>query len=99
MKTAETSIDLKVLVTKLLNPKLDEDKAKCIIDEIHKCFKEITLISGYNSNIHHMVTLPASKGMALSINHAAQCLLDYRRTVKILRGLVKAIRDKQTKHP
>jgi hypothetical protein len=37
--------------------------------------------------------------MALGLNHAAQCLLDYHRTLKILQGLVKAINDTQSQYP
>ena len=35
--------------------------------------------------------------MALGLTHAAQCLLDYKRTEKLLKGIVKAIKDVQQK--
>jgi len=94
-----TVIDLKGLSTDLINSDIDSDSVKDIIDEIHGYFREVTEISGYCSDVKNMITLPAANGMALSINHAAQCLLDYKRTYKFLKGFVKAIKDKQQEYP
>ena len=95
----EVLIDLKSLSTDLINSDIESDAVKSIIDEIHTYFREVTEISGYGSDVKNMITLPAANGMALSINHAAQCLLDYKRTYKFLKGFVKAIEDKQKEYP
>jgi predicted RNA methylase len=47
----------------------------------------------------HMAAVPTASGMALSLNHAAACLLDYNRTAKFLKGMVALIRQKQAQHP
>ncbi len=99
MGASETLIDLKNLSIDLINSDVDSDSIKNIIDEIHTYFREVTEISGYCSDVKNMITLPATKGMALSINHAAQCLLDYKRTYKFLKGFVKAIEDNQKQFP
>ena len=99
MKAMDTVIDLRVLSRKLLDSHLEDEEAKIIIDEIYAHFKEITSISGYDSDISKMIALPARKGMALSVNHAAQCLLDYHRTRKFLKGFYAAIVDKQKDYP
>ena len=99
MEPSETLIDLKNLSIDLINSDADSDTIKSSIDEVHNYFREVTEISGYCSDVKNMITLPATSGMALSINHAAQCLLDYKRTYKFLKGFVKAIEDKQKQHP
>ena len=99
MVTKETLIDLKNLSIDLINSEEDSDLVKNIIDEIHNYFREVTEISGYDSEVKNMITLTADKGMALSINHAAQCLLDYKRTYRFLKGFVRAILDKQKQFP
>jgi hypothetical protein len=99
MEARETLIDLKSLSTDLINSDIDSDAVKDIIDQIHSYFREVTEISGYGSDVKNMITLPATNGMALSINHAAQCLLDYKRTYKFLKGFVNAIKDKQKEYP
>ena len=99
MEARETLIDLKSLSRDLINSDIDSDSVKDIIDKIHSYFREVTEISGYGSDVKNMITLPATNGMALSINHAAQCLLDYKRTYKFLKGFVNAIKDKQKEYP
>jgi len=99
MGASETLIDLKSLSIDLINADENADAVKIIIDEIHTYFREVTEISGYCSDVKNMITLPATNGMALSINHAAQCLLDYKRTYKFLKGFVRAIEDKQKEYP
>lgn len=99
MDTSETIIDLKNLSEALINPQINPDYAEKIIKEIHAYFSEVTTISGESSNVNHLFSLPAKRGMALSINHAAQCLLDYKRTIKFLKAFVDAIKDKQKQFP
>ena len=98
MEVRETIIDLKRLSIDLINTDIDSDAINKIIDEIHGYFRDVTEISGYCSDVKNMITLPAEKGMALSINHAAQCLLDYKRTYTFLKGFVRAIEAKQKKY-
>lgn len=99
MNTNKTIIDLKKMSTSLIDPQINPDYAEKIINEIHEYFKEVTKISGYDSDIDHLYSVPANSGMALSINHAAQCLLDYKRTLKFLKAFVQAIKDKQEQFP
>ncbi len=99
MEVREKVIDLKRLSRDLINSEEDSDSINNIIDKIHRYFRDVTEISGYCSDVKNMITVPATKGMALSINHAAQCLLDYKRTYKFLKGFVRAIEDKQKIYP
>jgi len=99
MNTNETIIDLKELVTSLIDPQINSNFAEKIINEIHEYFSEVTQVSGEGSDINELYSVSANTGMALSINHAAQCLLDYKRTIKFLSAFVQAIKDKQEQFP
>jgi predicted RNA methylase len=99
MYTETTLIDIKKLSEDLLHPSISLEFAEQIVNNIYSYFKEITQVSGYDSDIKRLITLPAKNGMALSINHAAQCFLDYQRTTKFLRGTVQAIKDKLEENP
>jgi hypothetical protein len=99
MNTSETIIDLKGLVTSLIDPQINPNYAEKIINKIHEYFSEVTQVSGQGSDINHLYSVPANTGMALSINHAAQCLLDYKRTIKFLNAFVQAINDKREQFP
>lgn len=90
---------LKSIVLELLDIKLDVQKQKDNIDTIHTYFKELTNISGYEQNIENLAAIPTARGKALGLNHAAQCLLDYNRTVKFLRAVVMTIKEKLQKNP
>ncbi|MDH7445675.1 phytanoyl-CoA dioxygenase [Aquimarina sp. 2201CG14-23] len=91
--------NLKKLSTQLLEEDLTHEDSITIINEIHGYFNEITTISGYDMEFKHLAAVPTASGMALSLNHAAQCLLDYKRTIKFLKGLVSAIKDAQKEKP
>lgn len=95
----ETTPDIKNLTEQLLNNPSDREEVERIINEIHSFFQEITSISGQDTEINHLAAVPAAKGVALGLNHAAQCLVDYARTTKFLTGVIAAIRDKQQEHP
>lgn len=98
METAnQTSI--KNLSIKLLDVDIDEENAKSIINEINSCFQDLTGVYGKDVDLEHLACLPGKTGQALSLNHAAECLLDYKRTTNFLRGFVKAIKDKQKEYP
>lgn len=91
--------NLSQLSTSLMANHANQPEVEQIINEIHQHFADLTSISGYDQEIKHLAAVPTSKGMALSLNHAAQCLLDYKRTVQFLRGTVAAIKDKQQQYP
>ncbi len=95
MTTEPNKYPIKNLVESLLNNSLEEAAVQRVLNEIHQYFQEITAISGYSHEISHLAAVPTATGMALGLNHAAQCLLDYKRTVQFLHGMVAAIKDKQ----
>ncbi|MDY8137431.1 phytanoyl-CoA dioxygenase [Aquimarina sp. 2201CG5-10] len=98
MSEKNTIIDIKKLVLSLLEESLDQTEIEKKLNEIHTHFQEITQITGYEQNIEHLAAIPAAKGKALGLNHAAQCLLDYKRTIKFLKAIVTAIKEKQREH-
>ncbi|MHA7057188.1 SAM-dependent methyltransferase [Aquimarina sp. M1] len=91
--------NIKKLTNQLLKKDSTHEDNVNIINEIHEYFNQITTISGYDMEFNHLAAVPTASGMALSLNHAAQCLLDYKRTVIFLKGLVKAIKDAQNDNP
>lgn len=82
-------------INSLLNPKLPFEEIKEIIDSIHALFHQKTQISGFEVSIENLVAVPASKGKAVGLNHAAQCLLDYQRTHRFVLAIHQAILDQQ----
>jgi predicted RNA methylase len=90
---------IKELSTSLLNTQSDFKAIKNTIDEIHSHYLETTSIGELGKEMKHMAAVPTASGMALSLNHAAACLLDYNRTAKFLKGMVALIRQKQAQHP
>lgn len=99
MNSKKKCFDIKKLVSILINNETNQTEVVHLIQEIHKHFQDITNISGYDTQIKHLAAVPTTRGMALSLNHAAQCLLDYKRTAKFLKGIVSAVREKQQNHP
>ncbi|WP_343329255.1 phytanoyl-CoA dioxygenase [Polaribacter staleyi] len=99
MTKNKTVNHLKKLVTSLLEAPENKVKVESILNEIHTHFKEITKITGFDIKIEHLAAVPTAKGKALGLNHAAQCLLDYKRTVKFLQGVFLAIKEKQKLQP
>lgn len=90
---------IKNLNTSLLENSINQVQAENSLNEIHAHFQEITAITGNDTKIEHMAAIPAAKGKALGLNFAAQCLLDYKRTVKFLKAIVAVILEKQKKQP
>jgi hypothetical protein len=90
---------IKELSTTILNNQLDIAKSKDAIDEIHKYFLETTRIADLGDGLQYIAGVPTASGTALSLNHAAACLIDYRRTTKFLKGMVSLIHEKQQQHP
>ena len=99
MYSKNQTIDIKQLSTLLLDPQMNSIEMERILNTIYEYFSTITNISGYGTELKHLAAVPTASGMALSLNHAAQCLLDYKRTVRFLRGIVAAILDKQKEFP
>ncbi|MEP3892020.1 MAG: phytanoyl-CoA dioxygenase [Hellea sp.] len=88
--------DFKALSKALLREDLPHAEAVEIINRLHSHLFELTDISGDDMVIQNLAAVPTASGMALGLNHAAQCLLDYNRTIKILKGMVAAIEDAQS---
>lgn len=78
---------------------IEPAKAEKYIKNIHTYFQQITEITGFENKIDYLAAIPAAQGKALGLNHAAQCLLDYNRTVLFVKGIVQAIRKKQQQFP
>jgi hypothetical protein len=91
--------NIKKLTSSLLEDSISQVEAEKSLNEIHAHFQQITEITGYDLQIEHMAAIPAAKGKALGLNFAAQCLLDYKRTIKFLKAIVSAIIEKQKKQP
>lgn len=89
---------IKELSTTLLNNTEHYNQIKDTVDTIHKHFLEHTNIESLDG-IQHVAAVPTASGMALSLNHAAACLIDYHRTAKLLKGMVTLIQEKQQKYP
>lgn len=86
-------------IKSLLNPNLQFEELKEIIDSIHVYFHQKTQISGFEVTIENLAAIPASKGKAVGLNHAAQCLLDYHRTHRFILAIHQAILDQQKSNP
>ncbi len=99
MYSKDQTIDIKHLSTSLLDPQIEQSEIEQNINTIYEYFSSITHISEYTTEIKHLAAVPTASGMALSLHHAAQCLLDYKRTTKFLRSIVTAVLDKQKEHP
>lgn len=99
MDTPNTIPNIKNLSSQLLDNHSNGILVKQIIDEIHAIFTNATKITGYDYEFGHGVSVKTAMGMALSLNHAAQCLVDYKRTIQFLKGITAAIKDKQEAFP
>lgn len=99
MTQLNLSADFKALSTALLREDIPQAEAIDIINRLHRHLYELTDISGNDMVIQNLAAVPTASGMALGLNHAAQCLLDYNRTIKILKGLVAAIKETQLEVP
>lgn len=75
----------------LLDPNIQSDHEVNIIDRIHEVFSELAIVSGFDGEDGWQHDMQTSSGMAISVNEAARCLLDYRRTGQFFRGLHTAI--------
>ncbi|WP_034062435.1 SAM-dependent methyltransferase [Lacinutrix jangbogonensis] len=95
----ETITYIKKFTTAIQEDSLTQEEVEKSLNEIHTYFLKITGITGFDMKIEYLAAIPAAKGKALGLNHAAQCLLDYSRTVKFLKAIVTVILEKQKKQP
>lgn len=93
------SISIKELVNKILDNYDNPELAEKAINEIHIQFQLLTNITSFGQDIKYSAAVPTATGKALSLNHAAACLIDYKRTTKFLKGMVALIKQKQQEHP
>lgn len=88
-----------VLAAYLLDADIELEHEESIIDRIHELFSEVAIVSGFDGAEEWKVDMQASSGWAISVNEAARCLLDYRRTGQFFRGMHRAIWDAKRKFP
>ena len=96
-KTSTTNLRNEVLT--LLKNDVTFTEIENSINTIYHYFHETVQTPYFNQSISNLAAVSTSRGKALGMNHAAQCLLDYRRTEKFLKGMVAAIREKQASYP
>lgn len=100
METTTSAAELGAMTQKLLNADIsNNDELLGILNETYQVYQELTGINGKDEDLEHLACIPAETGVALSLNQAAACFLDFRRTTKFLRGFVQALKDKQKEHP
>ncbi|WP_417799289.1 phytanoyl-CoA dioxygenase [Tenacibaculum sp.] len=99
MNENKTAFNIKRKASALLKTPINQPEIKTLIDDVYSYFKELTQLTGFDQKIEHLAAVTTAKGKALGLNHAAQCLLDYKRTAKFLKALVNAIKEQQQKHP
>ncbi len=90
---------IQALTSYLMDSHIDPMHEESIIDRMHEMLSEMAIVSGFDGELEWQNDLQASSGMAISVNEAARCLLDYRRTGQFLRGIHQAILDARQKYP
>ncbi|NMH86745.1 SAM-dependent methyltransferase [Flavivirga algicola] len=99
MTKKKSILDIKKLSFSLLKEPYNQTEIEKSVNEIYVLFQKITEITDFDTKIEYLAAVPTAKGKALGLNHAAQCLLDYKRTVKFLKAVVMAIQEKQKAYP
>lgn len=99
MDIKESQELVKSVSNKLLDNTISFEDITSTINEVNNHFLELIGKTERKEDLEHLAGMPSKAGTALSFNHAADCLLDYHRTTRFLRGLTKAIKDQQEKHP
>lgn len=99
MPKSKKTDQIKKLVNSLINLPPEHEDVEIHLKEIHTLFQKITGITGNDFKVEYLAAIPTAKGKALGLNHAAQCLLDYKRTSKFLKAIISAIVDKQQENP
>ncbi|MCC6725881.1 MAG: hypothetical protein IT258_15340 [Saprospiraceae bacterium] len=90
---------IKELASYLLDPYIEPMHEQSIIERIHEIFSEMALVSGFDGEDAWHQDVQASSGMAISVNEAARCLLDFHRTTQFFKGMHTAILEAQYKFP
>lgn len=88
-----------ILSAYLLDEYLEPDHERNIIDRIHELLTELAIVSGFDGSEEWHHDVQASSGMAIGVNEAARCLLDYRRTGQFFRGMYAAIFEAKQRFP
>ncbi|SOE19712.1 hypothetical protein SAMN06298216_0216 [Spirosomataceae bacterium TFI 002] len=99
MTEKSISKTIQQFTTSVIENTIDISEAERNINEIHAHFQQLTGITGFDFSIENLAAVPTAKGKALGLNYAAQCLLDFKRTVKFLRAIVAAILRCQKEQP
>ncbi|MBI1224947.1 MAG: hypothetical protein GC192_06885 [Bacteroidetes bacterium] len=87
------------LAAYLIDPDIKIEHEANIIDRLHEVFSELAIVSGFDGEEGWKHDVQTSSGMAIGVNEAARCLLDYRRTGQFFRGLYAAIREAKRLFP
>lgn len=98
-KTTAPAKSIQELAAYLLDPNIETDHELNIIDRIHEVLSELAIVSGFDGEEGWQHDMQTSSGMAISVNEAARCLLDYRRTGQFFRGLHAAILEAKRLFP
>jgi predicted RNA methylase len=93
MKTASYKEQIKKSAKNLLGCKDDFILMKHSVDQMYQVFSEITGVTIQHLNQDKDIMLPSGK--AIGMAGAAHCLLEMKRTAVFLRGINKAILQKQ----
>lgn len=99
MESNKLALDIKQISLDLLEKHDQPQEVKQLLDTVHAHFREATEMTLYTNQMQHLAAVKTASGMALSLNHAAECLIDYHRTAQFLRGIVTAIQQKQKDNP
>ncbi|WP_435263571.1 phytanoyl-CoA dioxygenase [Tenacibaculum sp. nBUS_03] len=99
MNNKEIIDSIKKSTLAILKSSINQTEIEKELNNIHLHFQKLTEITGFDTKIEHLAAVPLAKGKALGLNHAAQCLLDYKRTVTFLKAVVLAIKEKKKTHP
>ena len=83
----------------MVSPETSNEQLKESLDEIHGIFEGVIGISGLEPDMQNQAAVNTKYGKALGLSYAVQCLIDYFRTIQLLRGLTLAIAKKQAEHP
>ena len=100
MKTTSSLTSLKELSKTLFDLSIDDkEQVEKTINEICFVYQDASGITGTSIEPEYITNVPTEVGVSLSLNHAASCMTDYRRTQILLKGAVQAVRDLQEKYP
>ena len=97
MSTKMTSLDIQSLSQKLINPSTSLNEAKDILNTLYNHFDTLIALSSYQNDIRYLAAVPTASGMALSLQHAAACFLDYQRTTLFFTRICSSYKRQTTR--